>query len=82
MREITRITLRIGMILILLGGCVHNVYHFSQFANKQSMSHSQKGYYGYSTRIDDIDEELVRDAIEIEELNTNGYEDKYINEAK
>lgn len=39
MREFIRIALRFGMILILLGGCAHNMYHL------QKLSDSPYSYY-------------------------------------
>lgn len=55
MRELTRITLRIGMILILLGGCVHNIYHFKKIADN---GRRYDPYYPTYTNIEDdpIDE--------------------------
>lgn len=60
MREFTRIALRLGMILILLGGCVHNIYHFAQFANNQSLNHQPRYFYSnqsYSNTLENVEEE-------------------------
>ena len=73
MREITRITLRIGMIIILLVGCVHNVYHFKKIADN---GRRYDPYYRTYTNIEDdpineLDEVVVTpetyDSIEEEE---------------
>ena len=50
MREITRITLRIGMRIILLVGCVHNVYHFKKIADN---GRRYDPYYRTYTNIED-----------------------------
>ena len=65
MRDLIRIGLRLGMILILLGGCVHNIYHFQKLTEK-SMRYDPYKYkykspyngYGYTsqTRDESIDE--------------------------
>ncbi len=50
MRDITRITLRIGMVFILIGGCVHNVYHFGKLTDKHAAYRYHPRYnYEYPT---------------------------------
>ena len=65
MREIIRISLRIGFILILLGGCVHNLYHFHKLTDRPYYHNRYNPSYGYSSSVnntesvDEIEEVVV-----------------------
>lgn len=59
MRDLTRLMLRIGMVLFLLAGCVFNVNQFAKLTKDQLKYEPQRyrnpyyNTYGSSTRIDD-----------------------------
>jgi hypothetical protein len=47
MREFMRFLLPILMVIVLLGGCVHNLYHIQKISEKNTINHYNNGTYNY-----------------------------------
>ena len=68
MRELTRIFVRVAMIAILLGGCVHNIYHFSKLSEKGGRYHPSYSY-GYDNNNRTEDDIEIEDVYETQEYS-------------
>jgi len=80
MREFLRLGLRFLMICILLGGCVHNIYHFQTFVEKSNpksnYDYYRNRYYNTnsSTRQVDVEEaEPIEDIGEVTVTPNDAY---------
>ncbi len=68
MRDFLRMTLSSAMIIILVAGCVHNVYHFKIIADRNQPRSYYNPYSPYgqpSSNFNNVEEEPINEIDEV-----------------
>ena len=76
MRGLTRLLLRVGMILILIGGCVFNVKHFATLTEKQiryTPQYYKSPYYGATPQPSEDTYEEDEESVELVDSIDDSY---------